>query len=179
MRLKTHSQLRQIEWGLTNTWDITIQDTHGPELTGKFRNNFFPAKSITLNEINPNVTNHNLNDWTFPIFSGKTGAKDLTITAYDDADQSLYNWYKSWVEYCSGGSVNKNGLLESSITDVSRYLDESYKTIVIIPKKRQSSSSMKDLSSKTFKIIPSGSLSWSRDDAAEVVTLSMSFLIIG
>ena len=165
MRLKSQAQLRRVEWAMSHLWDIQIQDTHGPKLKGIFADSFFPAKSVTLNEISPNITNHNMNDWVFPLFSGKTGVKDLNITVYDDADNNLYNWYKAWIDYCSGGSV----------LGVSKYLSDSYKTITLIPKKRTN----QELDHKIFKIIPSGSLSWSRDDSPEAITLQMSFIIVG
>lgn len=178
MKVLTRSKVASVQWGSQNHWNVSFPNKGANEKVAPLPNPFddwFPATDVTLNEVSleSNTVRLGLSEFKF---SQSYSAPDLTLTVVDTEDEKLYRWYKAWVDYIRGG-------------DTMKTLDESYKLIQIESYSKTGSSSSglsksvkgrwKSNGIRTYKIVPTGIVSWSRGSSAETVNIALTFDIVG
>lgn len=178
MKVLTRSKVASVQWGSQNHWNVVFPNRGANEKVAPLPSPFddwFPATDVTLNDVSLNTTTLMLGKSEFKLPQSGS-ASDLTLTVVDTQDEKMYRWYEAWVDYIKGG-------------DTVKTLEESYKLVQIESYSKTGSaksglshsieSRWKSNGIRTYMIVPTGQISWTRGSSAETVSLSLTFDIVG
>lgn len=92
MLLTDINQLRKINWGKNNLWDIHIDDLPYP-----FKNNFFPATDVSEPLVSVSSENFDIYLSKYKIPGGKSNYT-IKVSFLDDELGTLERWFSEWME---------------------------------------------------------------------------------
>jgi hypothetical protein len=101
--------IRNVEYDKRYLWVIDFPDTFAPP--SPF-DDFFPISDITLPfaSVNEKLLPYGQSELSIPI---NESTRDMSITFYDDKDQTLFKYFKDWMQL----DIKNNGQFMSGLQD--------------------------------------------------------------
>ena len=155
--LNSITQLREITWGAKYLWDVRF-----PEAPAPF-NEWFPAVDIDEGTANLESLTIESSAGTFKV--PRIGSvKELSLTFFDDANNTLHDWIASWVNE----TILGNGSYVSTVDVAARKLQ-----VLKLNHQRQV------ISQKVYRVYPEVRLAYRGSSGNEPQQYTVPFVIVG
>lgn len=152
-------QLRSIDWGMRNYWDIMISGAPAPF------DSWFPAIDLTEELANVSSKEFEVGNSSFKIpVSSKS--RSISLTFADNDQCVLSQWFEVWMS-------NMVDIENQAVSTL-----ETSKMLMSIIKQDNQGKSIEG-SSRTYWVYPEGNLVDHRDGSGGLQTFTISFVIIG
>ncbi|QIG71456.1 hypothetical protein EVB32_344 [Rhizobium phage RHph_TM39] len=154
--LKSIDQLREVQWGTTNLWDIRIPSAPSPF------NAWFPAVDITENRIFSSsfTTPFFLKQYKFP---QNSSTPELQMTFADSVKKSLSTWLQAWHDEIYDDS------------DGVMCIDDAAREIIVC----KLDTKKNIIKSTTYFAYPDGNVQESLNSQADLKLYSVAFNVVG
>lgn len=155
--LKSKDQLLNIEWGISNKWDVRILDNDAPSI---FRS-FFPATDVTEPVFDLEEHTFNIGYASLNVISGYKVPK-LSMTFYDDHNGTLERYLEKWTNQNILGGLTSVLPIESCLKSIEVYRYNNFG---------------KKIWNTIYKVCPSGELSRENTSDPKFISLKVDFII--
>lgn len=143
-------------------------------------NDFFPAHDVSLPAYVIESSEYSL-PMTSVNYPKRGGAKQMTISFYDDQDRTLFKWFKDWVDIdiLNAGQFI-SGLEDQHVSVIPTLAEKEnrpvhpYRTVRVAMLQAY----RKEAIAFEFGVVPSGSMDWSGDQSSEANMLNVTFDIV-
>lgn len=157
--LNSIEQIRSIDWGRKQDWDLKFPDAPAP-----FRE-WFPAVDVEEPLAIHEVETLQISNTSIQIPS-RTSVLNLKITFYDDERATLATWIKTWME-----SMTSVGGIQGVVTPVNN----ATRDVTIIKKSMNKGQTLK---TTTYKVFPTGDITYNGTSEAGVPMYSQTFVVV-
>lgn len=170
--------LRNVEWGKKYLWSVRFFDPAPPVPF----DSWFPASDITVPEANLNSFNFDQGQGSFKA-PQRTDIKEISLTFYDDSNQTLLTWMKSWIAI----DIMNNGKYVSCLKD--DHLPEGgaspYGYTRVYPVRTMEvtklDESLEPIKGQTqiYSVYPEGNIEFQGGSASESNIYTINFTVVG
>jgi hypothetical protein len=168
--------IRAVEYDKRFLWAIDFQNTFKPPAPF---DTFFPASEVTfgMQNVNEETINYGQSAISYPI---NDSPREVSITFYDDKDQTLLRYFKDWMEL----DIKNNGRFMSGLQDNHTAVSaDSFGNRRNVAPSRQIRLIHLDAyrtenSIYSYLIFPKGSIDFLGSQASEATEYTLSFTIV-
>jgi len=160
----TMEQVRSVNWGRTNNWDILLPDAPPLKTLDGSSVDLFPATDVEVSGFDVESFTTEMSSITVSVPKSIT-IPTISVTFNDDEDGTLYDWFEDWANFIyndgDGVSVlNEEGVLK----DIFLFRHNTMREII---------------KTKQFRVYPSGIPAETMSSSASFKSYQISFIVAG